>query len=131
MVKTRREFYRGFGVNKKDWVYGYYYCDIAPDGKLKHIIRPYLYKGENSGIDFEVFPESIGRGSGVNDTSGREIFEGDVISVKSKNHLIMSGRVIFSNGSFGVSVNYKDEDLFYAFPCLENMDYTIIGNGVE
>ena len=53
------------------------------------------------------------------------------MSVKSKNHLIMSGRVIFSNGSFGVSVNYKDEDLFYAFPCMENMDYTIIGNGVE
>ena len=131
MVKTRREFYRGFGVNKKDWVYGYYYCDITPDGNLKHIIRSYLYKGGNSEIDFEVFPESIGRGSGVNDISGREIFEGDVISVKSKNHLFMSGRVIFSNGSFGVSVNYKGEDLFYAFPCLENMDYTIIGNGVE
>ena len=65
--------FRGKRIDNGEWVYGFYwFVRNRNDTKRRIFIKTY-----------EVIPETIGKYIGMKDKSGREIFEGDKISVEN------------------------------------------------
>lgn len=111
----RNIIFRGKSLETGYWVFGYYF--IGDDNannpfrsspiKTKHYIRYYHAGDWNLGmwIDEEVDPLTIGQYTGIDDTDGLKIFEGDKCHLDSGfdgdfkvNEYI--GTVVFDDGCF-------------------------------
>ena len=103
--------FRGKRIDNGKWVEGYAFDDGMVDSKRmfvgKVVIADYHGPGMEKydlGIDFrEVDPETVGMYSGLDDTDGKKIFEGDIVvndlsrfhALSNKPHVVR-----FENGKF-------------------------------
>lgn len=92
----REILFRGKRVDDGQWVYGYFYKIDMGKVMISTCIKREAY---------EVQPETVGQFTGVDDCTGRKIFEGDLVkgfdSYTGEIYQYVTGLVKFCNGSFG------------------------------
>lgn len=109
------------GEKKSVWIYGFYlkrgtYGDPGP--------QAHIFVYENGYEGYRVDSKTIGQFTGLVDSTGKEIYEDDIISPADGR----IGIVEFHNGSF--VVNYGD-NMVQALYELQNWKLIILGNRFE
>ena len=109
------------GEMKSVWIYGFYlkrgtYGDPGP--------QAHIFVYENGYEGYRVDAKTIGQFTGLIDSTGKEIYEDDIISLEDGR----IGIVEFHNGSF--VVNYGN-NMIQTLYDMQNWKMTILGNQFE
>jgi uncharacterized phage protein (TIGR01671 family) len=115
------------------WVYGY----LVANNIISQVEE--REEGKCCGIGtFIVIPETIGQFTGLKDTAGKEIYEGDLLKYQDGDSEVSEIDEVFYNedyGTFEVAINrnIKDTEVlgFYLSRLNVNTKYEVIGNIYE
>ena len=103
----REILFRGQDVATGDWIKGFYVHLFDDKGNDSH--RIYLGYAETDCEDYypdfcEVDPETVGQFTGMIDSTGNKVFEGDILEAytykKRRKHRIFLSEVYYENGAF-------------------------------
>lgn len=120
----REILFRGKSVYKE---YGWVYGDLSlhvQDG-IPHIFPK---DGYDSPDFYRVIPETVGQYTGLHDNNGKQIFDGDIVSVK-QGRISDKATISFEHGAFVVTPVYANVydatlwDYWY-----NDWDIEVIGN---
>ena len=87
-----------------EWVYGYY-AYMGPTGKENHYIAP---EYASAFYGKEVLPSTVGQYSGLDDSDGRKVFEGDILKFRDEpNDYEWTGHIEFGNPNCGYTWGFQ------------------------
>jgi uncharacterized phage protein (TIGR01671 family) len=75
--------FRGKRIDDGEWIYGDLFSNIAGQTFIREI-RAICYADEGPSEeqhDYEIDPKTIGEFAGLHDSKGREVYEGDILSI--------------------------------------------------
>ena len=120
-VLMKREIkFRGLRTDGKGWAYG---CFIHTNVDVPCIVF-------GDGEQFEVIPESVCQFTGLKDSKGTEVYEGDIVKLTNTGYGFNTGKVIWGAHS---SPSFTAEQLDADFPSTYHLqvrpsEIEIIGN---
>ena len=119
--------FRGKRTDNGEWIEGYY----CPKPYSHFPCEPTIFPFETINKDWHgerVDPETVGQYTGLTDTNGRKIFEGDIVEGNSEyfTYTHPYGKVVYDGGQYLISFDDVLEDI----ECLGAWanDVEIIGN---
>ena len=83
-MKMREILFRGKRIDTGKWVYGYYYSEC---GNTIIIENRQVENMLNRNTPYQVIPNTVGQYTGLQDSKGFQIFEGDIIRIAGVNNL--------------------------------------------
>ena len=125
--------FRAKRLDNDEWIEGsYVHLNLG---------RHYIFTGKldltqhnyNSHIGFECFevnPGTVGQYTGVDDTNGTKIFEGDIVqyTYATNSDLTHIGCVVYGSGEFYIEDIASGEDAFMSSLTDDDYTYKVIGN---
>ena len=98
----REILFRAIDEGTHEWVYGYYCERPSPF----HIGKEYSIFDDKTISRYTIFPETVGQYTGLTDTNGKKIFEGDVVRVCLDSEICV-GKVIWDSeiASYNIAFN--------------------------
>lgn len=117
--------FRGKRVDGKGWAWGFY----ATNGSGKHwIVVPAMFSDVYSFVFIEVYPETVGQFSGIVDSMGVDIFEGDELLYTTKKGGMSNMVVKFNDGCFVGEGPFLTRPLFQYLEALDFESIQVISN---
>ena len=83
-MAKREILFRGWNKKNKKWIYGYYLVNRG-----EHFISPDEFVNPLASYeDYVIDADTVGQYTGMKDTNGVKIFEGDIIESNGSRHLM-------------------------------------------
>lgn len=95
MIMNRQIKFRGKLVNSDEWMYGYLYQ--TDQSKEWRIITSTM---NDEPTDWNIQPSTIGQFTGLLDRNGKEIYEGDILTVLDNKANEHYREVVYHHGCF-------------------------------
>lgn len=130
----REILFRGKRCSTNEWIEGYYciYPNLFNGVLQSHIFIPShdAETGKGSCMIYSVIPETVGQYTGVDDTNGTKIFEGDIVqyTYATNSDLTHIGCVVYGSGEFYIEDTTSGEDAFMSSLTDDDYTYKVIGN---
>jgi uncharacterized phage protein (TIGR01671 family) len=85
-------------VDNGEWVYGYYF-------KCNTYNKTYIYNLEVLQVRHEVIPKTVCQFTGLKDKKGNDIYEGDIVDMKSLKSNAYSFTIYYDKGRYFLYCN--------------------------
>lgn len=108
-------------LDNGEWVEGYLY-------RLGEALNPFIMCKNRNGESFEVDPSTVCQYTGLTDKNGKQIFEGDKITMIFSHGQRTANVVDFRGGSFGLHWKRAGVGHFAAFTGICHVEYEVMGS---
>ena len=117
----REILFRAKRLDNGEWVEGYLY-------RLEETLNPFIMCKNRNGESFEVDPSTVCQYTGLTDKNGKQIFEGDKITMIFSHGQRTANAVGFRGGSFGLHWKRGGVGHFAAFTGICHVEYEVMGS---
>lgn len=117
----REILFRAKRLDNGEWVEGYLY-------RLEETLNPFIMCKNRNGESFEVDPSTVCQYTGLTDKNGKQIFEGDKITMIFSHGQRTANVVDFRGGSFGLHWKRAGVGHFAAFTGICHVEYEVTGS---
>lgn len=117
----REILFRAKRLDNGEWVEGYLY-------RLEETLNPFIMCKNRNGESFEVDPSTVCQYTGLTDKNGKQIFEGDKITMIFSHGQRTANVVGFRDGSFGLHWKWGGVGQFTAFTGICHVEYEVTGS---
>ena len=117
----REILFRAKRLDNGEWVEGYLY-------RLEETLNPFIMCKNRNGESFEVDPSTVCQYTGLTDKNGKQIFEGDKITMIFSHGQRTANVVGFRGGSFGLHWKRGGVGHFAAFTGICHVEYEVMGS---
>ena len=117
----REILFRAKRLDNGEWVEGYLY-------RLEENLNPFIMCKNRHGESFEVDLSTVCQYTGLTDKNGKQIFEGDKITMIFSHGQRTANVVGFRGGSFGLHWKRAGVGHFAAFTGICHVEYEVTGS---
>lgn len=113
--------FRGKDIETGEWLYGHFFQRL---GHYPAIVEQRPRNGKVMYFEIAVEDTTVGQFNGLYDKNGKEIYEGDVLSVGGKYNVLCE----FKHGAFGYSRFERFNVFAISAKFLVKREFEVIGN---